>query len=175
MHRPAEGRHRRRLLGPACVDERKLRVRAYEKGLAARRPLGEGRVLVLELFHLARRRHADVALRRAIERVARDREPLRVGAEVGIVAGIARDEVRVDMRDRLRDPIAPHADLVGIPVVELVAVPADFRGRSLDRPRNGSAEIDVEQAVVAPVGEIRAGPRPLRAAALSDLLHPPGL
>src|SRR5438132_253047 len=71
--------------------------------------------------------HADVPLRRAVEVVARDGESLRVRAEVRVVAGIPRDEVRVDVGDRLSDPVAPDADLVVIPEIQIVAAPADFR------------------------------------------------
>ena len=59
--------------------------------------------------------------------VARDGESLRVRAEVRVVAGIPRDEVRVDVGDRLSDPVAPDADLVVIPEIQIVAAPADFR------------------------------------------------
>src|SRR5207247_5510931 len=80
-----------------------------------------------------------------------------------------------DMADRLRDAVVPDADLVVVPEVEVIALPAHLRRRRLDRPGDRSAEVDVEMTIVAPEREIRARPGPLRAATLSDLLDPSAL
>src|SRR5438093_1650832 len=147
---------RSRLLHSARIDERELVVRANEKGLTPWRPFGERRVLILKLGHRAACGRSQVPLGGAVERIARDGESFGVGAEVRVVAGISRDEVGVDVADRLRDAVVPDADLVVGPEVEVIALPAHLRRRRLDRPGDRAVEVDVQIAIVAPVREIRA-------------------
>ena len=140
--------------------------------MADRRPLAEADVSV-EGRDFAGARRPEVAIGRAALVVAGDRELLPVGAEVDVIARIARHEAGGHVRDRPLHAVLPHADLVVVEEVELVTDPARLGGRRVDVRDDPRAEQHAELLVAGgPVREVcaRAGERGLTALAeLADL------